>query len=137
MKNYYYLENSLKMGPFSFEELKEKEIEEETLIWYKGLEDWIPAKNVEELESILELKPPPIPIEENKKIINEIKKTTKLKKGSAGWIIAGFVFSLLGGFLGIAIGGNYAFGKYHKETKTLGWVMIIIGIFSTAIWKNL
>lgn len=135
MKNYYYLENSLKVGPFSFEELKDKEIEEDTLMWHKGLEDWIPAKKIEELKDILELKPPPIPSFENKR--DEKRELPKLKKGSTGWIIAGFIFSILGGFLGVIIGGNYAFGKYHKETKTIGWVMIIIGIFSTAIWKSM
>jgi len=50
---------------------------------------------------------------------------------------AGFIFSFLGGWGGIAIGFNYAFGKYKKETKTLGWVMALIGFFSMAIWKSI
>ena len=67
----------------------------------------------------------------------EKKKIERKKKASLGWIIAGFIFSFLGGWGGIAIGLNYAFGKYEKETKTLGWVMAIIGFFSMAIWKSI
>jgi hypothetical protein len=100
---------------------------------------------------ILELKPPSFSeikqdselIEKSEIRFEEKKPTTKkfdtsgLKKASQGWIIAGFIFSFLGGYLGIAIGFNYAFGNYRKETKGLGWIMGIIGIFSLVIWKSI
>tara|TARA_B100000780_G_C21074987_1_gene432727 strand:+ start:784 stop:1188 length:405 start_codon:yes stop_codon:yes gene_type:complete len=56
---------------------------------------------------------------------------------SDGWIIAGFIFAFLGGFLGIAIGSNYAFGNYKKSTKNLGWVMLIMSVFSITILKSI
>ena len=60
-----------------------------------------------------------------------------LKVASEGWIIAGFIFAFLGGFLGIAIGSNYAFGNYKKSTKNLGWAMLIISLFSITILKSI
>ena len=49
-----------------------------------------------------------------------------LKEGSRGWIIAGFILTILGGALGLVIGFNYAFGYYNKRTKKLGWAMILL-----------
>ena len=70
----------------------------------------------------------------NKSVNNDVEKT--YKEASQGWIIAGFIFSILGGYGGIIVGANYAFGNYKKETKVLGWVMLILGIFSRAIWQS-
>ena len=66
---------------------------------------------------------------------NSVKSS--LKVASDGWIIAGFIFAFLGGLLGVAIGSNYAFGKYNKSTKNLGWVILVISIFSFTIMKSL
>ena len=151
MKKYFYSNENQKNGPYSFEELKDENIKNETLIWYEGLEDWTKASNLNEMTPILELIPPSFSeIKQDSKIIEKTEmrfeeknytpnkgEITGLKEASQGWIIAGFIFSFLGGFLGIAIGFNYAFGNYKKETKTLGWVMAVIGIFSLAIWKSI
>lgn len=151
MKKYFYSNDNQKNGPYTFEELKNENIKKETLIWYEGLNDWTKAGDLNEMLPILELNPPSFSeikqdseLIENPEIQFEEKKQTPkkveisgLKKASQGWIIAGFIFSFLGGYLGIAIGFNYAFGNYKKETKTLGWVMAIIGIFSLAIWKSI
>jgi len=150
MKKYFYSNGQDKEGPVTLEELKQKDITPKTLIWYEGLDDWKEAENVYELREIFELKPPPISVEnlnvnttidtisiDSNKQSKKISSTLGLKEASQGWIIAGFIFSVLGGFLGIAIGFNYAFGNYKKETKRLGWIMAIIGFFSTAIWKSI
>jgi len=60
MKKYFYSDGKEKFGPFSFEELKSENITKDTLIWFEGLEDWKPAKDIGELEEILKLIPPPI-----------------------------------------------------------------------------
>lgn len=151
MKKYFYSNDNQKNGPYTFEEIKNENIKKETLMWYEGLEEWTKASDLNEMIPILELNPPSFSaikqdsnlIENSAISIEEKKQKPKkneilgLKKASQGWIIAGFIFSLLGGPLGIAIGFNYAFGNYNKETKTIGWVMAIIGIFSLAIWKSL
>jgi curved DNA-binding protein CbpA len=64
------------------------------------------------------------------------KETNTHKEASQGWIIAGFVFAILGGWGGIAVGANYAFGNYKKGTKIIGWVMLIIGAISRGIWQS-
>ena len=147
MKNYFYSNNNQQNGPYSFEELKNENIKQETLIWYEGLDEWTKASDLDEMIPILELIPPSLSDlkdsvktetkNEEKKQIPKNVEIPGLKKASQGWIIAGFIFSFLGGWGGIAIGFNYAFGKYKKETKTLGWVMALIGFFSMAIWKSI
>ena len=60
MKKYFYYDGNEKHGPFSFEELKNENIDKSTLIWSEGLDDWKPAGEIKELEEILQLIPPPI-----------------------------------------------------------------------------
>lgn len=145
MKKYFYSDGKEKYGPLSLDELKQENIAIDTLIWFEGLNDWTPASDIKEMKPILELKPPPIATLKNEADV-KIEETDQsqqtstnagLKEASQGWIIAGFIFSILGGYLGVIIGFNYAFGKYKKETKRLGWIMAILGIFSAAIWKSL
>ena len=60
----------------------------------------------------------------------------ELESGSKGWIIAGFIFAVLGGVIGIAFGANYAFNKkYKKKTKDTGMIMFIIAIASFMFWN--
>jgi len=69
MKKYFYSNGTEKQGPFSFDELKTENITQETLIWFEGLEDWTVAYEIEELNEIFELIPPPV-IENEFKIVN-------------------------------------------------------------------
>lgn len=95
IKYYYYLDGDKSKGPFKIEELRNKNLENDTLIWYGGLKNWKPLKEIKELEEILELSPPPIQgIETNRKekdsknyeIVNDskihedVKKTINIKK---------------------------------------------------------
>ena len=66
MKKYFLHDGEKNIGPFTFNELKDKKITKETPIWDEGLEDWTTAGEVENLNSIFLLKPPTIP---------QIKKT--------------------------------------------------------------
>jgi hypothetical protein len=82
MKKYFYSDGKEKHGPFSSEELRTENINKETLIWFEGLEDWVPAKDIKEIEEILQLIPPPIPtnaIENN----SENKEARKIIEESA------------------------------------------------------
>ena len=66
-----------------------------------------------------------------------IMENKNVKTASKPWIIIGFILSVFGGItgLGIFIGTNYAwFGNYDKETKQLGWTMIVLGVISAVIW---
>lgn len=61
MRYYYYIEDNQKKGPFTLEELAQRDIYSSTYIWYSGLEDWVYAGEVEELKEILNQNPPSIP----------------------------------------------------------------------------
>ena len=60
MKKYFYSDGEEKFGPFTMDELKEKNISRETLVWSKELEDWQTADSVSELKEIFFLSPPPL-----------------------------------------------------------------------------
>ena len=46
--------NGQQAGPFSFDQLVQKGISPETLVWRQGMADWTPAWKVEELRAVLE-----------------------------------------------------------------------------------
>lgn len=64
MSYFISVDGSRKEGPFSYEEIQKKlsadEIDENTLIWRKGMEDWKPIVKAEEFESLFEALPPPL-----------------------------------------------------------------------------
>ena len=60
MKKYFYTDGTDKFGPFSLEELKEKEITRDTKIWFQELGDWKKASTIPELNELFTLIPPPI-----------------------------------------------------------------------------
>lgn len=46
--------NGQQAGPFSFDQLVQKGISPETLVWKQGMTDWTPAWKVEDLKAVLE-----------------------------------------------------------------------------------
>jgi len=60
MKKYFYTDGTNNFGPFTLEELREKNITRETKVWFQELGDWKPAGTVPELTEIFKLVPPPI-----------------------------------------------------------------------------
>lgn len=54
-----YLRKNAKttLGPFSWEKLKEKNLNPSDLVWYEGLSDWTPAGEIAELKSKNSLSP--------------------------------------------------------------------------------
>lgn len=65
MREYFFLEGKEQNGPFSIEQLTQKELTKETLIWTEGMEDWQKIKDIAELVLVLKPKsvPPPLPTE--------------------------------------------------------------------------
>ena len=61
MKKYYYSDGQNQYGPFTIEELKEKNITQDTLIWYEGLAQWTKAELLPELQNVYIKIPQPIP----------------------------------------------------------------------------
>lgn len=59
MKKYYLHNGTAEEGPFSMEELTEKNLEKDTEIWHEGLEDWTTVGEVEELKGLFKITTPP------------------------------------------------------------------------------
>lgn len=74
--HYFVIDKEEQKGPYSFEELKSLKINENDFIWRKGLEKWVQAKDLKEIENIVMYLPPKFEhlnyIDEN---IKEIEKT--------------------------------------------------------------
>ena len=60
MKKYHYTDGITSFGPFTLEELGERNITKKTKVWFQGLGKWKPAGEIPELAGILKLAPPPI-----------------------------------------------------------------------------
>lgn len=60
MRKYYYAKNGERLGPFTLEEMQKKDIDNDTLVWYEGLEDWIKVSNDKELSTSIQKIPPPL-----------------------------------------------------------------------------
>ncbi len=60
MKQYYFTDGQRRYGPFTYEALQEQNITHQTLVWYPGLDNWTPAGETEELQSLFAVKPPPL-----------------------------------------------------------------------------
>lgn len=61
MKKYYLHDGQAQQGPFSIEELKEKQLSKATPIWFDGIENWTTVGEVEALKEIVNVPPPFVP----------------------------------------------------------------------------
>lgn len=55
---YYFIIDRTKQGPFSLEELQQKDINRDTMVWIDGYPDWMPAGDIPELAPLLSSRPP-------------------------------------------------------------------------------
>ncbi len=52
-KEYYIVENESRVGPLTFEQLREKGLDGSTLVWTAGMSDWTRADSCPELQPLL------------------------------------------------------------------------------------
>jgi hypothetical protein len=76
---YFVIIEGTQQGPFSLDELRDKNIHKNTLVWTASMDNWTEAFTVDELKDLIKIMPPPIPpiIEKPIKVEAEIIK----KKG--------------------------------------------------------
>lgn len=55
----YYVHLQQEEGPFSYEELKSKQLSKDTPAWHEGLPEWITVGEIEELKGLFTPVPPP------------------------------------------------------------------------------
>jgi len=77
MTKYFIAKGNDKIGPFSLDELKDKNITSETFIWHEGLSDWQKASSISELSGIISLAPPPV---QNQQVYNPEVEMNKKNK---------------------------------------------------------
>ncbi|MGB7786559.1 MAG: CD225/dispanin family protein [Salinimicrobium sp.] len=58
MNQYFYSDGLQKHGPFSLEELKNRNISRNTMVWTHPMEKWLPAEQLPELQDIFANQPP-------------------------------------------------------------------------------
>ncbi|NDC31984.1 MAG: DUF4339 domain-containing protein [Bacteroidetes bacterium] len=61
MKNYFYIRNNEKQGPFEKADLQSQNLDKDTLVWCEGMTDWTPLEQISELNELINKLPPPIP----------------------------------------------------------------------------
>ncbi len=79
MEKYYIVIDNKQEGPFTIEELRNKNISQTTLVWSENMENWEEAKNVTELNQTIKKSPPPIPIKENTVIEKHTEKINSVQ----------------------------------------------------------
>ncbi len=65
MEQYYYTDGKERYGPFTLDQLRDRNIGMETLVWKEGMPDWVAAKNVSDLQSLFQAAEsfqPPVPL---------------------------------------------------------------------------
>ncbi|MBF01161.1 GYF domain-containing protein [Flavobacterium coralii] len=58
MRQYYLHQENKQSGPFTITELKFQNISRDTMIWYEGLENWVTAGTLSEINSLFSTPPP-------------------------------------------------------------------------------
>ena len=58
MKTYFYTDGKTNFGPFTIEELREKNITGDTFVWTPEFTEWKKAGTIPELEAVLISTPP-------------------------------------------------------------------------------
>ena len=80
MKKYYLHINGEQLGPFALDELGTQQIYADTPVWHDGLNDWLPAKSLTELNSIVLNTPPPYKIDSPSKLKPILEQTKEVGK---------------------------------------------------------
>lgn len=70
MKEYFFLKGKDQYGPFTVEQLFDKKLTSETLIWIEGMENWQKLKDIPDLAEMISPKsvPPPQTVTNDEKI---------------------------------------------------------------------
>ncbi|PJX22790.1 hypothetical protein CAP47_07120 [Psychroflexus sp. S27] len=123
MKKYYYSDGEEKFGPLNLKELCDKDLKPDSLIWYKGLEKWRLAINIEELnfkfdnQSQREVKNkdnPQTSENDSARIIKDIQIKKKLNH-----LLLFYLYGLIALFILVALFYNTTFEYYFSIVSDL------------------
>ena len=103
MTKYFYLDGDKKLGPFTIKELKDKNLNRDSRIWYYGLEEWTKLSDIIELKEIFSSLPPELTTrkhqvnkeifgtQKTQNITSQIEVPKKKNDTNIKWIIIGLV----------------------------------------------
>ena len=101
IKKYFIAQGSNTEGPYSIEELKNKDITDQYLIWTSGMSSWINVQEFAELQDVVQKSPPQTPY--------EIKKQKKIAT-IQGTLILSFVVHIFVGVIVFILAGGFLNG---------------------------
>ena len=120
MKKYFLHNGTEQQGPFDIEDLKSKNIDKDTPMWYEGIPDWTTAGKIDDLKELIKTTTPPQfgaiqtppPLKKTQTRPSNSPETPKKKKKL-------LFYSLLSISILIIIGGSFWFYKYSQHQKTI------------------
>lgn len=88
---YYYNQNGQQHGPFTLEELQQKPINKDTLVWKPGMAEWVNAGSMPDLMAMF---PPPIPmaLPVTSTVDKKLERSTEIWK----WVAIGTFLIMIG-----------------------------------------
>lgn len=60
MKQYYFSNGQEPSGPFTLDEMSKHSFTPDSLVWYEGMSEWLPANELAEIRLLITVVPPPI-----------------------------------------------------------------------------
>jgi hypothetical protein len=148
---YYYSNNGIdQTGPLSFEELKREGITAETLIWYKGMNEWKTAIEIPELKTLFEektiilskpkTKTPPPPPRRPSALPSpprppQVKNKNSVKPIKVEKIIEKPVINKVQSFSWWKFDDEYITGGQYFVRSLVGWLLlfVVIGLYLQAV----
>ena len=135
MKYFYENDKNEQVGPIDINKLKSINLKSSTLVWKEGTENWLEAKNFEELRELF-IKPPPLPSKKNElkiptnSFIRQVKESENVNKKHSIWSYKGrmrrseyfgYVF-----VLGIATKGITYFSESSYEEDPIQLLFLLL-----------
>ena len=113
MKEYFFSKGEEQFGPFSLEQLADKNLLANTMVWSEGMDNWQKASTIPELKSIIIRHPPP-PLKKNNQetVLTTASSIPKKKKNIISLLvfsIIGIIASLLSALMGIGVANLSAY----------------------------
>ena len=134
---YFIIDNNgQQAGPFSQDQLVQKAISPETLVWKQGMADWTPAWKVEELRTVLEAVEANKPNSTNQQESQEPQQQTSEQAQQQAYQQAQQEAYQQGFQQGAAMNANFQQPKKRKSHMTMkliiGLIVFIIAVFAVS-----